>query len=44
VKDVAVDQLVDLPEILLSFRQRPLVTASVNRSVTTLTSPCKLGL
>jgi len=44
VEHMAVGQPIDLTKILLAFRHRDLVTAMVNRSVTTATSACKLGL
>ena len=44
MQHMAAREPVDLTKILLAFRQRPLVTPMVNRSVTTLTCACKPGL
>ena len=44
VEHMAAREPINLTEILLAFRQLPLVTPMVNRSVTTLTCACKLGL
>src|SRR5580704_11637236 len=44
MQHMAVGEPIDLTKILLAFRHRGLVTPMVNRSVTTATSACKLGL